>query len=49
MQIVIGNLPPEATVEDIQALLSDEIGLNDFGSITLTEFSSATPPTKPRR
>ncbi|MDW5417213.1 hypothetical protein R6242_11615 [Iodobacter sp. CM08] len=37
MQIVIGNLPPEISVEDVQALLSNEIGLGEFGAITITE------------
>ncbi|AZN37686.1 hypothetical protein [Iodobacter ciconiae] len=37
MQIVIGNLPPGTSVEDIHSLLKDEIGLNDFGSVTVTE------------
>ncbi|WP_293932011.1 hypothetical protein [Iodobacter sp.] len=37
MQIVIGNLPPEISVEEVQTLLTDEIGLHEFGTITITE------------
>jgi hypothetical protein len=40
MQIVIGNLPPETTVEDIHSLLSNDIGLHDFGTISITESNS---------
>ncbi|MEJ2794034.1 hypothetical protein WAE56_11480 [Iodobacter sp. LRB] len=40
MQIVIGNLPPETSAEDVRSLLTDEIGLNDFGSITITDSNS---------
>jgi hypothetical protein len=40
MQIVIGNLPPETTEEDVRSLLSNDIGLQDFGSVTITTSNS---------
>ncbi|QBC43871.1 hypothetical protein [Iodobacter fluviatilis] len=40
MQIVIGNLPAEVSVEDVQTLLTDEIGLHEFGAVTITEGGS---------
>ncbi|MBY0445118.1 MAG: hypothetical protein K2Q15_07920 [Burkholderiales bacterium] len=37
MQVLIGNLPLETTVEDVRSLLTDEIGLNEFGDICLAD------------
>ena len=42
MQFVIGNLPSESTAEDVKTLLINDIGLNEFGAITITDGGNDT-------